>query len=169
MSFRSQTIPNSIRYIIGVFCLLVAVYVPGRGDHSVAKNLISEHVDEMVTTHPDAAVLLMGDFNWCDMDRHLPGYHQFVNFSTREGIMLDLFYCNVKNSYKAYKQHQLGSSDHSLVYLAPVYKQKLKTGKVQTRTIKKWDASSVEQLQGCLAGTDWSVFLEDNPFFGCFN
>ena len=77
--------------------------------------------------------------------------------------MLDLFYCNVKNSYKAYKQHQLGSSDHSLVYLAPVYKQKLKTGKVQTRTIKKWDASSVEQLQGCLAGTDWSVFLEDNP------
>ena len=85
--------------------LLVAVYVPGRGDHSVAKNLISE----LVITHPDAAVLLMGDFNWCDMDRHLPGYHQFVNFSTRESSMLDLFYCNVKNSYKAYKQHQFTS------------------------------------------------------------
>ena len=141
----------------------MVVYIPGKGDQQAAADAISEHVNNFENTHPDAAVLIMGDFNWCDISKHLPGYTQYVNFSTRPDNTLDLLYCNIKNSYIPYKHQKLGSADHSLVYMAPVYKQKLKSGKVIKRTIKQWDKDSVDQLQGCLASTDWSIFLQDNP------
>ena len=35
--------------------------------------------------------------------------------------------------------------------------------KIQNLTVKKWDRVSIEQLQVCLASTDWSIFLKENP------
>ena len=139
------------------------MYIPGKRDHQAAADSISEHVNNFENTRPDAAVLIMGDFKWCDCSKHLPGYTKYVNVLTRGDNTLDLFYCNIKNSYNPYKHQKLGSADHSVVYMAPVYKQKLKSGKVIKRTIKQWDKDSVDQLQGCLASTDWSIFLQDNP------
>ena len=105
----------------------------------------------------------MGDFNWCGISKNLPNYKQYVDFATREENKLDLFFCSIRNSYRAYKFSRLGTSDHSLVFIAPEYKQKLKTQKVVEKQIKKWDSDTIERLQGCLECTDWSVFLTGRP------
>ena len=57
--------------------------------------------------HPDAVKIVMGDFTSLKMDSHLPHYKQFVTFPTRDDKILDMFYCNIKDSYSAYKKECL--------------------------------------------------------------
>ena len=71
----------------------------------------------------------MGDFNSLKMDSHLPHYKQFVTFPTRDDKILDMFYCNVKDSYSAYKKAPLGASDHNMIHLLPKYRQIIKREK----------------------------------------
>ena len=69
-------------------------------------------------------------------------------------------YGNIKDAYKACDKPPLGCSDHNTIHLIPSYRQKLKTGKVESRTIKVWDTDATEQLQGCFACTSWDVITE---------
>ena len=78
---------------------------------------------------PDAIKILTGDFNECDFKKCIPHYQQYIDFPTRKGNSLDLFFCNVKNSYAAMKLKPLGVSDHDMCLLTPVYKQQLKCRK----------------------------------------
>ena len=57
----------------------------------------------------------------------------------------------------------LGCSDHNMINLVPSYVQKEKSVKPVEKTIKCWNPESTEQLQGCLACTDWTVFKEACP------
>ncbi len=52
----------------------------------------------------------------------------------------------------------LGLSDHCLVLLLPVYRQKLKSAKPVVRTVKRWTVEAEQYLQACFELTDWSVF-----------
>lgn len=51
-----------------------------------------------------------------------------------------------------------------LFFFCTRYRQKLKTEKVQTRSIEVWDFDSIETLKGCFEVTDWDLFLN-----GCGN
>ena len=52
---------------------------------------------------PDAAVIVLGDFNRCNLDKELSTFYQYVTCKTRLDVTLDLFYCSYKEAYKAYK------------------------------------------------------------------
>ena len=52
-------------------------------------------------------------------------------------------------------------SDHNMVQLTPLYKQKSKCSKPAIRSVKTWSHEAMETLNGCFECTDWSVFLED--------
>lgn len=81
---------------------------------------------------------------------------------TRFDKMLDLCYGNVPSAYISKACPPLGRSDHNVILLLLKYRQKLKTDKIQTKPIKIWDNSSIEELRGCIELTDWDVFLKSN-------
>lgn len=56
----------------------------------------------------------------------------------------------------------LGRSDHNVILLLPKYRQKLKTDKVQTKTIKLWNSDSIEALKNCIETTDWEIFFQSS-------
>ena len=68
----------------------------------------------MVYCHPKANV-----DNAC-----LPNFHQFVNVPTRKDRTLYLCYCNVTEAYRVRRLPPLGSSDHCMLKLLPLYRQK---------------------------------------------
>ncbi len=49
-------------------------------------------------------------------------------------------------------------SDHYLVYLIPIYRQKLKSAKPVVKIVKRWTNETEWVLQACFDFTDWSVF-----------
>lgn len=48
---------------------------------------------DMITKHenmyPDAAVIILGDFNHCNLQKEIPKLHRFVIFPTRRNKILD--------------------------------------------------------------------------------
>ena len=117
-------------------------------------------INDIEDNKPDAAVLILGDFNHASLDQVLPQYQQYVSCPTRGNKCLDLCYCNIKSAYKAHQRPQLGHSDHNMVYLTPTYKQKLKTSKPIVKTVKCWSNDNKDLLRGCFDCTDWSVFCD---------
>ena len=90
---------------------------------------------------------------------HLPQFEQCVTGPTREGNTLDKFLCNIKNSYKSSPLPNLGRSDHTMTYLLPIYKTKLKSFPTKKCTFKVWDDNSCEMLCGCFECNDWDIFF----------
>ncbi|KAK0146666.1 hypothetical protein N1851_014005 [Merluccius polli] len=56
----------------------------GGADTQAAATLLHELVSQAETEAPDAANLIMGDFNLCSLKEHLPTYQQYVTCSTRD-------------------------------------------------------------------------------------
>ena len=54
----------------------------------------------------------------------------------------------------------MGRSDHKMVYLVPSYRQRVKTVKPVTKTVKVWNSESRDALRGCLECTDWQMFRD---------
>ena len=157
MVIRPHYLPREIPYIIAV-----VVYVPPSADTTLAADKLCDTINLAEEKHPDAVKIVMGDFNSLKMDSHLPHYKQFVTFPTRDDKILDMFYCNIKGSYSAYKKAPLGASDHNMIHLLPKYRQIIKREKPTEVQVTKWSTERVEVLRGCFDITDWSVFQSDN-------
>ena len=142
----------------------IVVYIPvcrkNGADRSVIVQYIKNSVNDCLNEKPDAAVLILGDFNGCVLDSELPQFTQYVKCKTRLEATLDLCYCNLKNAYLAKQRGPLGNSDHNNVYLIPKYRQLLKREKPAVKTVKMTDESSIKKLQGSMACTDWSIFTD---------
>ncbi len=66
--------------------LLVAVYIPpssNNNNRSEALNYLYQHISEQQTAHPDAFLILAGDFNQADLRSVFPKIHQHIDFPTR--------------------------------------------------------------------------------------
>ena len=155
VTLRPYYLPREIPKVV-----VILVYVPPSGSDDAAAEAVAEVVHQQQTKSPDGAVLLMGDFNTCDMDTQLPDFTQYVNCPTRGQKTLDKFYCNVKNAYKCERMTGLGKSDHCMLRLLPMYKSKLKSMPIVRKTVKVWDETSCDSLKGCFECTDWDMFFE---------
>ena len=142
----------------------VVVYIPQCPSSEAGRQTITEKiwntVSECQDDKPDAAVLVVGDFNGCHLDKDLAQFYQYVQCKTRSDATLDLCYCNFEGAYKACKLAPLGKSDHNNIYLIPKYKQLIKRENPTVVNVKRMDENSMERLRGSLASTDWSVFRE---------
>ena len=141
---------------------LINVYIPPDADVNFAANIIVDHTNKLLTDKPDAAVIIFGDFNKCNLDKTLPKFSQYVTFNTRKESKLDLFYCNFKFAYKCQKLQPIGNSDHNMIRMIPVYKQKAKVTKPVTKSVKCWNNDNIEKLKACYECTNWEVFTESN-------
>ena len=121
------------------------------------KNNITQHSQELEVKYPNAAILVMGDFNTLPLK--LSKYQQVVTKTTTAGKTLDKCFVNVKNAYKyCQKLSTLGKSDHNIIHLIPSYKPKsLYKPKVIDKRVFSDD--NCEILQGCFDCTDWDVLI----------
>ncbi len=66
--------------------LLVAVYIPpssNNNNRSEALHDLYQHTSEQQTAHPDAFLILAGDFNHADLKSVFPKIHQHVGLSNK--------------------------------------------------------------------------------------
>ena len=142
VSCRPYYLPREIPCII-----FVIVYLP-EGHHTPSEDIIIDTVSNLQKDKPEAAIIVLGDFNQEQFKIH--GFTQYVNCNTRQDRKIDLCFCNIKDAYnKCYKKDPLGISDHNNILLLPTYLCKLKTEKPGKRLVKQWECDSTEQLQNC--------------------
>ena len=135
------------------------MYVPGP-DFTFAAERIADCYNRAVNQSSDQPVLLLGDFNKCDVTTLLPNLEQYVTTPTRHDRTLDLCFGNIPGAYVAKPRPPLGRSDHNVILLLPKYRQKLKTEDTQTKTVQVWNNDSVDALRGCMEITDWEIFFQ---------
>ncbi|KAI3375978.1 hypothetical protein L3Q82_016518 [Scortum barcoo] len=140
--------------------LVVVVYVPPSANADAACDVLLSAVSRLQTQHPDALLLISGDFNHASPSSSLPKFTQYVTCHTRDNKTLDLFYANTKEAYHSLPLPPLGRADHNLVHLLPVYKTLVHRQPAVTRTVKKWSEEAEEALKDCFNTTLWDVFSD---------
>ncbi|TWW55977.1 hypothetical protein D4764_09G0010270 [Takifugu flavidus] len=139
---------------------VVVVYVPPSANADAACDVLLSAVSRLQTQHPDALLLISGDFNHASPSSSLPKFTQYVTCHTRDNKTLDLFYANTKEAYHSLPLPPLGRADHNLIHLQPVYKPLVQRQPAVTRTVKKWSEEAEEALKDRFNTTLWDVFSD---------
>ena len=150
-------------YLPGEFnqIIVLCTYIPPDGDVNLAADKLYSVIQNMENDSPDSVKIITGDFNQCDFASYIPHYQQYINCNTRGDRILDLFFCNVKHSYVAKRRSPLGISDHNIIEMLPIYRQKLKQPK-QYKEVRVWNNDVEEELISCFESTDWDVLYNAN-------
>lgn len=114
MSLKPFYLPREYTNIV-----VTVTYIPSSANANNAQNVLCDVITRYENKYPDAVSIITGDFNHCEFNRCIPNYQQCINFGTRSENLLDLFFCNIKNSYVAKKLMPLGISDHNMCQLVP--------------------------------------------------
>ena len=124
LSVRPRRLPRSISVI-----LLAVVYhttSAGAAENFELYNHIQSNVDSFLCRHPDAAVIVTGDFNPTSTgfsESHLKrvsGLKQIVDFPTRQSSTLDWCLVSVRDlAYTCSQLPEIGSSDHNAILVKP--------------------------------------------------
>ena len=143
---------------------ITIVYFPPDAKKDIVLMTVRDHISLLSDDKPDALHLVFGDMNNCgqDLASALYGFQQSVDCHTRKNATLDLFFCNVKNSYKCYQMPPLKSSDHFMLRMLPVYKSKLKQTKPTVFHKQCLNDETLDSLNACFDLTDWDLFVEDS-------
>ncbi|TWW54569.1 RNA-directed DNA polymerase from mobile element jockey [Takifugu flavidus] len=155
VSMRPHYLPREFTH-----ALAVVVYIPPSANADAACDVLLSAVSRLQTQHPDALLLISGDFNHASPSSSLPKFTQYVTCHTRDNKTLDLFYANTKEAYHSLPLPPLGRADHNLVHLQPVYKPLVQRQPAVTRTVKKWSEEAEEALKDCFNTTLWDVFSD---------
>ena len=144
--------------------VLAGVYIPPQAPVREAQRLLAEQISTTENSRPNSVILVMGDFNSCNLSHELQSYKQLVTCATRCGKTLDHFYSTIKHAYRSIPRAPLGHSDHCLIQMVPTYRQLLKRAKPTRTTVRRWTAEATEMLQDCMESTDWESLRgpEDN-------
>ena len=78
-------------------------------------------INGLENMHPEAAFIVVGDFNRANMKKVLPKYYQHIDFFTRGDQTHDYCYITFKGSYKPLPCPAFGKGDHTSILLLPAY------------------------------------------------
>jgi endonuclease/exonuclease/phosphatase (EEP) superfamily protein YafD len=103
----------------------IAVSLPAQTDAGTKKALndLYGSISKQENAHPEATLLLAGDFNAGKLLSVLPHFYHHVKCVTRGEKTLDHLYSKQRNTYKALHRPPFGKSDHNSILLIPAYKQ----------------------------------------------
>lgn len=96
VSMRPYYLPREYTAVI-----TISVYIPPAADVEAACDVIHTAVARLQAKHPDAYILISGDFNHVSLSNTLPTFHQSVNCATGGSKTLDLLYANVEDAYES--------------------------------------------------------------------
>ncbi len=116
--------------------IITAVYIPPQANTDQALRELYGNISEQETANPDAAFIIMGDFNKANFRTIAPKYFQHITINTRGDRVLDHCYSPFQDAYKSLPRPLFSKSDHSSVLLLPAYRQKLKREALALRTIQ---------------------------------
>ena len=119
-------------------------------------------ISKQENAHPEAALLVAGDFNAGQLKSVWANFYQHVTCATRGKRTADHLYSTHRDVYKALPSPPIGKSDHKYILLIPAYKQKLKQEVHVTRSIRKWSDDTDAKLQDCFASSDWNMFRDSS-------
>ena len=124
-------------------------------------NELYSAISKQENAHPEAALLVAGDFNAGKLKSVLPNFYQHVKCATRGKKTLDHLYSTHRNAYKALPRPPFGKSDHNCILLLPASKLKFNQEAPVTRSIKKRRSDEADaKIQDCFASTDWNMFQD---------
>lgn len=109
---------------------------------------------------PDDAIVVLGNFYYCNLLKNIPKLHQFVTFPTRGNNTLDYCYSNLSNTYSAIPKPHFSKLDHLVILLQLIYITMLKANPVTVRIVNIWTGSALADLLGCLEATGINIFKE---------
>lgn len=81
--------------------MVICVYIPPRANVEAALKAVHSSTAGLQTQHPDALIVISGDFNHVTLDSTLPALHQHVDCPTWKNKTIDLLYANVRGAYSA--------------------------------------------------------------------
>ena len=139
-------------YINAVY--ITPASVPG-ANQKAALNKLHDHVNKQLTTAPEAAIIVAGDFNHADLKSTLPKFYQHVKCATRGENTLDMVYTNVKQAYRAIPMPHIGKADHTPVALIPTYTSVRRREPIISKRTTTWPANATSSLQLSLHDTRW--------------
>ncbi len=105
-------------------------------------------INEHKTHYPDAALIIVGDFNHCNLRKNVSKLYQFVNFPTRGDKILDQCYSNIKQAYMAEPKPHFGKSDHVAILLKPTYTKKTESRSSHGQNCQHLDRQCTSQPAG---------------------
>jgi len=105
--------------------------------------------------HPDAAVVVAGDFNRANLKKVMPNFCQHITCATRGEITMDHCYKPFKRGYKAASLPPFGKLDNAAIFLLPEYKQR---EVVVAREVRRWSDQVDEDIRDPMIHVDWDVF-----------
>ena len=76
----------------------IRVYIPQRENAATACEKIHTVTARMQAQHPEAFIIISGDFNHVTLDTTLAVFHQFVDCPTRNNRMTHSLYTNIKEA-----------------------------------------------------------------------
>uniref|UniRef100_A0A9J8B5F0 Reverse transcriptase domain-containing protein n=1 Tax=Cyprinus carpio carpio TaxID=630221 RepID=A0A9J8B5F0_CYPCA len=138
--------------------IITAIYIPLDANVKLALYKLHAAISKQQTGHPEAAFIVVGDFNHCKLKTVLPKFHQHVSCHTRGDKTLDHVYTNIDGAYIVTPLPHLGQSDHLSLFLTPKYSPLINRVKPSVRTIKVWPTGVDSLLQDRFQHTDWSMF-----------
>ena len=98
----------------------LAVYIPPQTDAGTKTTLNELYsISKQENAHPEATLLVAGEFNAGKLKSVLPNFYQHVKCATRGKKNF-----THRDSYKALPRPPFGESDHNSILLIPAYKQK---------------------------------------------
>jgi hypothetical protein len=115
--YRANSMPREVTHL-----LVGAVYHPPRANNFELADYLTSTMDQVTRSHPNAGILLLGDFNQLS-DSYLKSFplQQIVTSATRATSILDKVFTNVSSWYKTpVILPAVSRSDHETVLLQPV-------------------------------------------------
>lgn len=141
--------------------ITICVYIPLRADAATACKRIHSITARLQTQHPEAFMIISGDFNHVTLDSTLAAFYQAVDCPTRNNRTIDLLYVNVRDAYRVTPLPPLGKSDHNLIHLQPQYTPLVQRQPVSTCSIRRWSPEMEGALRDCYNTTVWDELI--NP------
>jgi endonuclease/exonuclease/phosphatase (EEP) superfamily protein YafD len=121
ISCRQHYLPREFSFVF-----FGAVYIPPQTEAGTKTTLneLYSAISKQENTHPEAALLVAGDFNTGKLKSVLPNFYQHVKCATRRKKTLDHLYSTHRDAYKALPRPPSGKSDHNSILLIPANKKK---------------------------------------------
>lgn len=138
------------------------MYIPPSANGDAALDILHTATSRLQTQHPQALLLISGDFNHAPPSSTLPTFTQFITCHTRDNKTVDLF--NTKDEYTVTPPPSLHWACQIIIWFIslPVYKPLVQRQLAVTRTVKRWSDETEEALKDCFESTEWEVLSDSH-------
>ena len=156
---RPSRLPRSLSHII----VAVVYYPPQSPVSDRLLDYINETTDKLLSSHPDAGITIVGDFNQLNLSQLLTDtrFKQVVNQPTRDNRILDKIFSNLSYLYaEPVIKSPIASSNHSTIVWSPLLTYHHSKNITKSRTTRPLRDSDVHRFGTWICHYDWAPVMQ---------